>query len=164
MHPGNMFIHWLNKNSYMHDQYIGNVEYIYYGIANKYYKIKTFGAILKISDVGSSIVHPRSDLYIVGEGNDLEKTNGIVQTITKFPQYYNFLHAIARILPVDIFDQTIIHQIRSSYPFNKMAGSIAMTDTIVNDIPSTGDIMRFNDKYLVEDIRTNKNVLIVNMN
>mgnify|MGYP003333930748 CR=1 FL=1 len=42
MHDGNIFIHWLNENSYFENKCIKDVEEIVYKINNKFYKIKTF--------------------------------------------------------------------------------------------------------------------------
>jgi hypothetical protein len=46
MHTANIFIHWLDDNSYYNTINIKNLKEIVYKIGKKYYKIKTFGFVL----------------------------------------------------------------------------------------------------------------------
>jgi len=163
MHPGNIFIHWLNKNSYMHDKFIGNTEYIYYKFNKKYYKIKTFGLITKIGDVGACIVHPRKDLYLVGQANDIYKTYPIVNEIPKINRCFEFLSMFIHTLPFDTFRKTIAFQIFSSHPYNMM-NWLSNSRDLIKDMMSADKLIKFFDKYSVdniEDIDTKNDSILV---
>lgn len=151
MHPQNIFIHWLNKNSYMHDQFIGNTEYIYYKFNKKYYKIKTFGLMMKIGDAGACIINPRKDLYLVGQGNDLYKTYPIVNEITKISKCFDFLSMFIHTIPFETFSKTIAFQIFSSHPYNKTFW-LSMKRDLVNDMMSADKLIKYFDKYSVDNL------------
>lgn len=164
MHPQNIFIHWLNKNSYMHDQFIGDAEYIYYKFNKRYYKIKTFGLLMKIGDVGASIIHPRKDLYLVGQGNDLYKTYPIVDEITKISKCFDFLSMFIHSVPFDTFKKTIAFQIFSSHPYDKTFW-LSMRHDLVKDMMGADKLIKFYDKYSVDSLndtdRKSENILII---
>jgi hypothetical protein len=163
MHFANIFIHWLNDNSYMYDQYIGDVEYIFYKCNNKYYKIKTFGFIIKIGDAGACIIRPREDLYIVGQANDLDKTYPIVKSAIGFQNHFDFLSGFSHSVPFDIFKKTIAFEILSSHPYDKLFW-MNMDLKLIKDMKSSEELLEFYNKYSIDKIdnatRKQKNVLV----
>lgn len=164
IHPQNVFIHWLNKNSYMHDHFIGDTQYIYYKFGKKYYKIKTHGFIIKVGDVGASIVHPRSDLYLVGQGNDLHKTFPIVNKITQNTKCFDFLSTMIHTMSFDTFRKTIAFQIFSAHPYDKIFW-LNVNDNLMRDMLHADKLIKFFDRYAIDEIskedRENSSVLII---
>ena len=164
MHIRNVFIHWLSEKSYMHDQFIGDTEYIFYKVGKKYYKIKTFGLILKIGDVGASIVHPRKDLYLVGQGNNLYVTYPIVDSITKNNDSHQFLRQFIHGLSLGTYIKTIAFKIMSSHPYDKLFW-LSNSDDLLKSVLSTEELLGFFDQYSVDSIsqsdRKNKSNLII---
>ena len=153
MHFENIFIHWLDKNSYMYDQYIGDTEYIIYKCNNKYYKIKTFGFIIKIGDVGASIVHPRKKLYIVGQaGTEMSKTFHLVKDVISYPDYQNFMSRFLFILKFDTFKKIIAHDILSSHPYNKFF-YLNVDKKLIKDMQSAEELLEYYDKYSIDKIK-----------
>ena len=113
MHGGNVFIHWLNENSYMGNKNINNTKYIYYRHGNQYLKIKTHGLLLKIGDTGTFRINPKSHVYIVGMGSNIKKTYGIAKRSFKIPTCHFYLLNFKRGLPSNIYQKTIAYEILS---------------------------------------------------
>ncbi|CAB4580058.1 MAG: hypothetical protein F2563_04380 [Actinobacteria bacterium] len=74
MHTENIFIHWLNETSYFNDKNIKNVEEIVYKIGNKYYKIKTFGFVIVLGDIGTFIAKIKKDVILIGHAPNIKTT------------------------------------------------------------------------------------------
>ena len=72
MHTGNIFIHWLDDNSYYNDKNIKDLKEIVYKIGNKYYKIKTFGFALIFGDTGTFIIKIKKDVILIGQAPDIK--------------------------------------------------------------------------------------------
>lgn len=165
MHAENIFIHWLCKNSYMGDKYIGNIKKVVYIVnKNKYLEIETYGMLLKIGDCGSSIVCPRDDVYILGQGNDLEKTYKIVDQLVKpnFGCYY-FLYAFQNLLPFRLYEKTIAHKILSSPPYSEIPMASTYTYEFVDSTLTPLELLdKYCDEYMINhhDIEEH-NTLIV---
>ena len=71
MYPANIFIHWLNDNSFYGDKNIKNLEYITYKISSKYYKIKTYGFIMILGDTGTFNIKIKKDVILIGQAPDI---------------------------------------------------------------------------------------------
>lgn len=163
MHPGNIFLHWLNEKSYMGNQSINDIEYIIYEINNKYYKIETFGFVLKIGDIGSSILHPRDDVYILGQGVNLEKTYPIVEQITKPNSKCGaFLYLISYNLPFELYQQTIAYQILSNYPYSEMY-YFGIPQKLLDDQLNTSEILEKFEDYRISKPKKSSNTLIIGL-
>lgn len=78
LHTGNIFIQWLDENSYYDEKCIENVENIIYEFGNKLIKIKTFGFIIKFGDIGMSFIK-RKNYHIYGQLNETSNYNHILQ-------------------------------------------------------------------------------------
>ena len=72
LHESNIFIHWLNNNSYYNNENIKNIKYIIYKIGNKYYKIKTFGFIIIIGDTGLFNMIIKEDVILMGRAMNIK--------------------------------------------------------------------------------------------
>jgi hypothetical protein len=157
MHTGNIFIHWLHDDSYM-----DKIKYIVYKNNNKYIRIKTFGFILKIGDVGSSIVQPKKDIFILGQANDIEKYYNLIEQMIK-PNYscYPFLLSIFKYasIPNSISSKTIGYEILQSYPYNEIGNS--ETNKLINDMLTPNEILNKYSKYFVEKPIKTKDMVIV---
>lgn len=152
MHPDNVFIHWLNSNSFMRDQYIGDTDYIFYKIGKTYYKIKTFGIILKIGDVGASILHPRKDIYIVGQGINMEMTYPIVKKIITINKCHEFFTEFKNIISTNMYHKTVANNIMNSSPYNELHWSNISQEQFDNMLSPEQLLNTFFSKYTVDKI------------
>ena len=83
MHSENIFIHWLNDNSYYKDKKIKNITEIVYKINKKLYKIKTFGFVIILGDLGMSLIKIRKDVILASYNAAQRETNNTTKTTTK---------------------------------------------------------------------------------
>lgn len=156
MHPSNIFIHWITNESY-----IKNVKYIIYKVNNKYIKIKTFGLILKIGDVGTFIIHPKKDVYILGQCGNLEKSYDLIKYITK-PNYGidSFLNIFKFELPYNLYKKTIVYNILTSHPYDKKVW-LSIPYKLLDDFPTSKQMLEKFEKYFVEKPKENDDTLII---
>ncbi|VBB17635.1 hypothetical protein YASMINEVIRUS_98 [Yasminevirus sp. GU-2018] len=159
MHPQNILIHWLNKQSYLHDQYVGDTKYIFYKVGDKIYKIKTFGIMLKIGDVGASIARPRRDVYLVGQAYDIQLTQNIVREITQTNKCHDFLNFLGGCVPLDVLRQTVAYKILNSDPYDKILW-ISQGRELLKRMLSVPDLLKMFDKYSVKEIDEISNYLV----
>ena len=162
MHPHNIFIHWLNKNSYLGDTCINNTKYINYQFNDKIIKIKTYGLLLKIGDVGTSIVMPRNDILILGQAYDLEKNIHLVDQMIK-PNYNvrQFLDIFKWDLPGSLYVKTIAHKILSAYPYNEIVNFLPLNHNLLKDYLTPYEMLEKFDKYFVNKYDKDNDTLIV---
>jgi len=163
MHSENIFIHWLNKNSYLDDEYIGDIEYIYYEYDDKIIKIETHGILLKIGDVGSCIVIPKNDIMILGQAIDLEKNLHLVDQLIK-PNYliFNFLYTMKNLLPIYIYEKTVASKIWSMYPYNELVQiGLPIDYELLKNYLIPYELLDHFNKYSVSKIDKNKNNFVV---
>jgi hypothetical protein len=160
MHSENIFIHWLGKNSYMGDKNIGNIKHIIYKVNNEYIKIDTHGFILKIGDIGSSIVHPRDDIFILGQAVNLEKNYILVDQAVRpnFSCHY-FLFNLGS-LPGVLFRKTIAYQILSNYPYSEEP-SIIIPYELLDDMLTPNEMLQSFSKYFVNEPTESSDTLII---
>jgi len=161
MHLANIFVHWLNLNSYLGDKYIGDTKYIIYKLNDgSYLQIKTYGFILKMGDVGASIVQPRSDVYILGQAVDLHKTRHLIKQITEPSLAIGFLYYFKNILSYSLYQKTVIHQIISEYPYSELAlGKIPLE--LIDIMEEPMDILKKFSVYMVDKPNESVDTLIV---
>jgi hypothetical protein len=169
MHNSNIFIHWLNKNSYMGDKNIQNIKYIIYKFNDKYIKIKTFGLILKIGDIGASILQPRTDIVILGlAGGDIEKHYNLVDQLVK-PNYtcHKFLYNIQSSLSTNLYEKTIAYKILSSYPYAEINRYKTIQYNLLYDMLTPYEMLEKYEKYIIDKpknikkIKNSKNILVI---
>lgn len=162
MHFQNVFVHWLNKDSYLDDQYIGDAKYVYYKFGKKIIKIETFGILLKIGDVGLSIVVPNEHVTILGQAREPEKYLYQLGQITK-PNYFvfRFFAGFKYSLPFSIYKKTVAYKIFSTYPYNEFVGEISFTNTLLENLSTPNELLEFYEKYHVSEIDKQKNTFVV---
>jgi hypothetical protein len=151
MHAGNIFIHWLNKNSYMGDEYIGDIENITYKLKSSSYQIKTFGFIIKLGDVGASIYKPNEKITISGLSRNVEKYYSSFKifedsrySINKF-LLWNFKNY----LPYSILKNTIVNKIFNEYPYNEISELDSENMELFKDMFTSTELLQFFSKYKV---------------
>lgn len=152
-HLSNIMLQWLNpNNSYMGKQNIGNIEHIVYDINKKKYKIDTNGIILKIGDVGVSVMKLRKDLIIIPDVFD-DRILYKSLYIETLPCYIILINDLYSFLPPILLNNTIVNKIMNSKYFNSV-NSVTGTEL---DCPTASQIIEeyFSDYILKENTKEN---------
>ena len=145
MHSGNIFIHWLNDNSYCDDKNIKNIKEIVYKVKNKYYKIKTFGLVLILGDTGTFIIKVKNDVLIVGQAWDIKNNYKLVSQRLK-PEHTNmdFIKWNSRLIGKKDFIKTVGYNILNTEPYNENAnGSLGWDKSYLEKLKSTIELLSF---------------------
>lgn len=164
MHFSNIFLHWLHKNSYCGTKNIKSIKHIAYKISkNKYIHINTYGLILKIGDVGASIVQPKKDVVIIGFTNSIEKSKNIIPYATNPKFAIQFLYRLKELLPQNIYKKTVVCDILSHYPYTNLTGDSLekVPLEILKVIESPSEILAKFKKYTVDRVDNKKYTLII---
>lgn len=108
MHYANIFLEWSDTPK--------EFEYSYKG--NKY-RSKNYGVIIKLGDVGSFLFHPRKDVYLLGQGFEIDKQVELLKETVSNPNYkvLLFLDQI-KLFPIEIAEKTIAGKIMRTHPYN----------------------------------------------
>lgn len=167
MHSGNIFIHWLNDNSYYKEKKIKNITEIFYKINKKLYKIKTFGFVIILGDLGNSIIKIRNDVILVGKIWDIKKNYGLIERRLK-PEYncIDFIKLNSRFLAYDDYKNTIAYKILSDKPYSQYSQNerflLGMTEYLDKLQPTLKLLEYFDNKYgVTKYIKKRNNILIV---
>jgi hypothetical protein len=144
----------------MHDQQIGDIQYIFYEWNNKYYKIKTYGLILKIGDVGASIIKPQDNVIFMGQCNDIEKTHEICDYLISHPKYFDFPTTFHNALSNDMLKKTCSYNILFSHPYDKIFW-FSQEKKLLEELPGPNELLKYFDKYSVDKIDESENFLVV---
>lgn len=167
-HANNIFIHWITENSTFGDKSLKNIDHISYKISkNSFIKIKTFGMILKIGDLGSSVMHPCDNVYIISDmmhDSDINYISDELLEKYKNPNrsYIDFIYNYHTALSQKIIDKTIVGQILKTKPFNSLNMIIPTFET--NSFPTAYDLLTksiYFDSYKVNSVDTSKSNLII---
>lgn len=148
----NVFIHWLSDGSHMGKRNIMNTKEIVYLVKNKKYKIRTNGIILKIGDVGSSVIKPKEDLMIIIDLNDKSSVQKAMY-LERIPTYIEFIGDVYYHLPKVIAEKTIVNQILTSKEFetySTVAGGVNLDDPHPIDL-----IEKYFKKFSFDDYDSN---------
>jgi hypothetical protein len=167
MYPKNIFIHWLNDKSYYNDKNLKSIKYIIYKIGKKYYKIKTFGFVIILGDVGSFTMQVKKDIIIVGQITNIKANYKLVSMKLK-PEFTNidFISLSKDYLPLSIFNDTIAFKILNSEPYyshtNHYMRFLGFELSYIDKFKSTIELLNFFDeKYGINEyIENNNNILI----
>ena len=156
MHSANIFIHWLNDNSYYNDKNIKELKEIIYKIGSKFYKIKTFGFVLILGDTGTFIIKIKRDIILIGQApdikNDYFKYN---RRMKEAHSNIDFIKFSNNFLTPKQFEKTIAYKIMNTEPYcdypyhnRKLLGKdIAYLESL----KSTEELLEFyHDKYGVK--------------
>jgi hypothetical protein len=165
MHPGNIFIHWLNDNSYLGDQNIGNIKNIVYKFDDKYIKIETFGFIIKVGDLGMTVIKPKDDVYIVGQAVNLKENMKIFKKFIEPNFIYNisFLTKLQKYMSPKFMRHTVLQSILNDEPYVSLTTEFPITVEQTSRLPTIEQIIDKFTKYFIDkkDIREIQNVLLV---
>lgn len=146
-HLNNVFMYWLDDKSYMGSQFIGQIKHIVYDLdASTQLLIDVPGVLLKIGDIGASILKPRKDVVVIGE--TFGSPDALLKALyaDKMPYYMQFLDNLMHTIPFNILMQTCLFALYQAAPFNTLAGSSGIT----NDYPSCSDILKkYFKKYII---------------
>lgn len=147
LHADNIFIHWINDKSYYGSKNIKNTEEIVYRIFGKYYKIKTFGFIIILGDLGNSIIKIKNDVILVGITNGIEERYKMIQTFMDFKIWnVGFFWIMHGHLSLSNLKKTIAYKILNNYPYNNYSA----IDIVVN---------RKYDLQYLKNLKTTKELL-----
>jgi hypothetical protein len=160
MHPQNVFIHWLTENSYMRDQYIGDTEYIFYKVGKTYYKIKTFGLLLKMGDIGASIIHPKKNVFIAGQVYDIESTYPIIKKLVNTTKCHEFFTEFPKMLTTGTYRKTTGYSIINSKPYDELYWTGVTEDQFNQMLNPELMLLKFFSKYSVDKVDEKENYLV----
>ena len=167
MQPYNIFIEWLNDNSYYNDKNIKDIEEIIYKIDNKYYKIKTFGFVLIFGDTGTFIIKIKKDIILIGQAPDIKKNYLDYNKPIEIP--YTNIEMITNIFQLLTFKQskkTIAYNIMNTEPYcNNPVNEWYLLGTDISyldNIKSTIELLEFYyDKYGIKKYEKNNNNILI---
>lgn len=168
-HSANIFIHWLNDKSYFKDKCIKDVKEIIYKINNTYYKIKTFGFVMIIGDMGMSTLKIRDDIILIGHACNLKQNFNLVNKLMN-PRYNNidFITKNKDILTINQFKNTIAYKILNSkpymdYPFDN--NSITGRDVdYIKKLKSNNELLEYYyPKYGLKKYKKNNNQILIDI-
>lgn len=168
MHSGNIFIHWLNDNSYYNGSNIKNTKEIVYKVGNKYYKIKTFGFVIILGDTGTFMINVKKDVIIVGQVWNITQNYKLVKRRMR-PEFTNsdFILWNYGFLTPKEFNKTIAYQILNSEPYcsypTKQWKLLGWDISYLDKLKSTKELLEFYyKKYGDDKYKEQKdNILIV---
>ena len=167
MTASNIFIHWLNDNSYYNDVNIKELKEIIYKIGNKYYKIKTFGFVLVFGDTGTFIIKIKKDIILIGLTPDIK--NNYFKYNRRMTEKHNNMDLILLTmgsLTIKQFEKTIAHKIMNTEPYNNYPFNnwrlLGIDISYLDSMKSTIELLNFfQDKYGIDKyIKNNNNILI----
>lgn len=114
LHSRNIYISFLKYNNYVGSKTVTDLKTIVYNLKqnNKTYEIPVNDILLKIGDLGLSVICPKSDLYIISDtiAKDPITWNRAIFA-HKLPYYERLLSDLCIVLPICILNKTIIKKI-----------------------------------------------------
>ena len=167
MHSGNIFIHWLNDNSYYKDKKIKNITEIFYKVNKKLYKIKTFGFVIILGDLGTSTIKIRNDVILVGQIYDIKKNYGLIERCIK-PEYtcIDFMKWNSILLAFDEYKNTITYKILSDKPYSQYPQEqwhlLGFLTEYLDKLKTAPELLEyFDDKYGIAKYNENRNNILI---
>jgi hypothetical protein len=163
MHASNTFIHWLNGESYMGNQNISKIKNIVYKINNKYIKIKTFGLILKMGDIGDACMKIKNDVYLYGVCVNFDQNYKLIKEVLKpnFPSIIEILCEIRDNIPFNIYKKTVAFNILSNKPYDEDYIGLHHMYHINNKYLTGSELLDKYSKYYIDKPKTSKKTLII---
>jgi len=167
LHADNIFIHWLNDYSYFGNKNIKNIKEIFYKVNKKYYKIKTFGLLPILGDLGTSIIKIRDDIILVGQIWDIKENYTLIdRRLKEEHNNIDFIKWGKELLTPNEYKKTIAYNIFNSEPYASYPQStkhlIGKDIDYLNKLKSTEELLSFYyEKYGVNEYKPNDyNILI----
>lgn len=164
MHSGNIFIHWLNENSYYKEKNIKNLKEIIYKVNNKYYKIKTFGLLIILGDTGSFIIKVKNDVIIVGQVWNIKKNHKLInQRLDPNHTAADFIIWNNNLIDQKEFVKTIGHKIMNLEPYNIRPGAkLGWDKSYLEKLKSASELLSFYDeKYGIDKYEEQKDNILI---
>ena len=162
MHFNNIFIYWLNKNSYLDDINLKDIKYVYYKNKNNIIKIETFGLIIKIGDVGHFFMKPRKDIIIYSNLSDISYINLYNHNFINGNGIISFINFLQDNLPYNLIKNTIIIDIyKNIYPYNEFSFSFYYKNELFNNLITYEDLLDKFNKYNVNQYIYNINSILL---
>lgn len=171
MHSGNIYIHWLNNNSYYGNQNIKNIEEIIYLFNNKYYKIKTFGFVIVFGDMSKNIIKIKDDVILIGNFYDINNYEFIDKIISSQSGNIEFIQRNIKYLTHLEYKKTVAYDILNSEPYysnlnyynnNLISEYFGLKIDYINNMKTTEELLKYYFiKYGIEKyINAYENILI----
>lgn len=167
MHSGNIFIHWLNDNSYYKDKKIKNITEIVYKVNKKLYKIKTFGFVIILGDLGTSTIKIRNDVILTGQIWDIKKNYSLIERCMG-AEYtsIDFMKLNSMLLAFDEYKNTIIYKILSEKPYSQYPQEqwhlLGYLTEYLDKLKTAPELLEyFDDKYGIAKYNEHKNNILI---
>jgi hypothetical protein len=163
LHSENIFIHWLNDNSYYNRENIKNVKEIVYKIKNKYYKIKTFGFVIILGDVGTFNINVKEDVMIIGDTWNIQEQYKLIKKQNQ-PEYTNteFIFRNSFLLTPKEYHNSVIYNILNSEPYSSYSWAFNISN--LKKLKTFKLLEFYDEKYGVNKYVKNKNNILININ
>jgi hypothetical protein len=161
----NIFVHWLGKFSQMGKTNIGDVKNIYYQIGkDKYIKCETYGILLKLGDLGTCVMKPRDNVYVIGDVynqdkhiKDFKKYDSYVASYTEM-----FMNIVGGTFPPEILTKTRVWKLYQKAPFNTITDLGAPIDIALPTELEVLNADEFKD-MMVNKVSKDANNIVVSM-
>lgn len=169
MHCSNIFIYWLDEDSYYNDANIKDINEIIYQVKKKYYKIEVFGFAIVLGDLGTSIINVKKDVSIIGQIWDIRTNYKLTVDTDKFTKtcLWNFMIRFILGISTKEYSKTILCRIINSDPYNSYPMILrSLKDYDINFLDNTKlpvELLEdfFYEKYGVVDYeKTTNNIFI----
>ena len=166
IYDDNIFIHWLNDNSYYNNENIRDCKNIIYKVNNKYYKIKTFGFVIILGDCGKYFLEASKDIIIAGCGHvDKEMKNPHKMMI-------NSAEKINMDIILKCYDMLSMNEFKNSIAFNILNSTSYNSEILTplwrlwgqkkNKSLSTPELLDFYyKKYGIDNYTKKKNNILI---
>ena len=166
MHAGNVFIHWLDDNSYYDNENIKDIKEIVYKINDKHYKIETYGFVIVLGDVGSFYIKIRKDVILLGQIWDV-KTNYKLTERRFRPEYTNMdlIRYSINMMTFNEYKETIAYKILSDEPYASYPTHLWLEGTDISYLDkhkSTLELLSYYDKdYGIDKYKPSKDNILI---
>jgi len=164
-HIHNIFISWLASGTInIGNKHMISVTDIYYKLDNStIIKAPLKNILIKLGDIGSSVLKLRNDLWIIG---DVIKEQDVISHVEKYfdkyiPSYMTLFNGLHDILPHDMFSKSVLHDIYTDKHISKYTHLTGYVDP--DKYPTASDLLyRYFTEYIVEKLPTDsKSVFLI---
>jgi len=159
-HLDNIFISWISVDMiHVGSKYMRDVTDIYYKLGDGLViKAPLRDILIKLGDIGSSVLKLKKDLWILG---DVISEDDIASHVEKYfeqyvPSYMTALSGLRDILPHKVFNDSILNDIYTDKHISKYTHSTGYVEP--HKFPTANDILRkYFTQYIVKNYPTDSN-------
>jgi hypothetical protein len=154
-HPNNIFVSWIASGRVdVGSKHMSNVTDIYYKFDDVIIKAPLKNILIKLGDIGSSVLKLKKDLWIMGDVINEKDVGHIEKYFSKYvPSYMTFLSGLHDILPHKVFFQSSLHNIYDDKHIGKYTPLTGYVDP--HNFPSPRDLLqKYFTKYIVKKLPT----------